>query len=150
MSRRLGVVAVALFLTASVVPVPVSAQNAPPPSAEDVIESARRAYSLPDPAAARAAACPVTRPGDDIVVCAPAPSGDFGVESGDDLERGGLRGAGRRAPDVATAYPGSVAATGCFIGPCPPPMPVLIDLAAIPEAPEGSDADLIARGEKRL
>ena len=41
---------------------------------------------------------------------------------------------------------GFVAARGCFIGPCPPPMPVLIDVGALPEAPPGSDADRAARG----
>ncbi|MXO97035.1 hypothetical protein GRI34_11470 [Erythrobacter aquimaris] len=41
---------------------------------------------------------------------------------------------------------GFVAARGCFIGPCPPPMPVLIDVRALPEAPPGSDADRVARG----
>ena len=35
---------------------------------------------------------------------------------------------------------------GCFIPPCPRPMPILIDLEALPEAPPGSDADRIARG----
>ena len=41
---------------------------------------------------------------------------------------------------------GVVAARGCFIPPCPPPMPILIDVEALPEAPPGSDADRIARG----
>lgn len=35
---------------------------------------------------------------------------------------------------------------GCFIPPCPKPMPILIDVKALPEAPPGSDADRIARG----
>lgn len=41
---------------------------------------------------------------------------------------------------------GVAVARGCFIPPCPRPMPVLIDVAALPEAPPGSDADRIARG----
>ena len=41
---------------------------------------------------------------------------------------------------------GPVVARGCFIPPCPPPMAVLIDIEALPEAPPGSDADRIARG----
>ena len=41
---------------------------------------------------------------------------------------------------------GPVVARGCFLPPCPRPMPVLIDLKAIPEAPPGSDADRIGRG----
>lgn len=42
----------------------------------------------------------------------------------------------------------SVTATGCFLQKCPKTF-VLIDLSAIPVAPEGSDADLIARGLMR-
>ena len=41
---------------------------------------------------------------------------------------------------------GVVVARGCFIPPCPKPMPILIDVTALPEAPPGSDADRIARG----
>ena len=36
---------------------------------------------------------------------------------------------------------------GCVIGGWAPPPIYVIDLAAIPEAPEGSDADKIAKGE---
>jgi len=54
-----------------------------------------------------------------------------------------------RAPDLRPKYPGIVVARGCFIPPCPPPPMVFIDVKALPEAPEGSDADLIAKGEKK-
>jgi hypothetical protein len=40
----------------------------------------------------------------------------------------------------------ATAGGGCLPGSCPPPMPELIDLKAIPEAPPGSDADRIGRG----
>ena len=52
-----------------------------------------------------------------------------------------------RAPDLRPVYPGPVVARGCFIPPCPPPAMIFIDVKALPEAPTGSDADLIARGE---
>jgi len=52
-----------------------------------------------------------------------------------------------RAPDLAPHYPGVVVARGCFIGPCAPPPMIFIDVKALPEAPAGSDADKIARGE---
>ena len=52
-----------------------------------------------------------------------------------------------RAPDLRPVYPGPVVARGCFIPPCPPPKMIFIDVKALPEAPAGSDADLIARGE---
>ncbi|WP_432201658.1 hypothetical protein ACRAQ7_05810 [Erythrobacter sp. W53] len=40
----------------------------------------------------------------------------------------------------------ATAGGGCLPGSCPPPMPELIDLKAIPEAPPGSDADRVGRG----
>ena len=54
-----------------------------------------------------------------------------------------------RAPDLRPVYPGPVVARGCFIPPCPPPKMIFIDVKALPEAPPGSDADLIARGEMK-
>ncbi len=52
-----------------------------------------------------------------------------------------------RAPDLRPVYPGPVVARGCVIPPCPPPPMIFIDVKALPEAPAGSDADLIAKGE---
>ena len=40
----------------------------------------------------------------------------------------------------------SVSIKGCFVPPCPTPMPDLIDVEGLPEAPPGSDADRIGRG----
>ena len=54
-----------------------------------------------------------------------------------------------RAPDLRPVYPGPVVARGCFIPPCPPPKMIFIDVKALPEAPAGSDADLIAKGEMK-
>lgn len=52
-----------------------------------------------------------------------------------------------RAHDFVPKYPGVVVARGCFIPPCAPPPMIFIDVKALPKAPEGSDADLIAKGE---
>ena len=41
---------------------------------------------------------------------------------------------------------GVTAARGCFIPPCPPPPALIIDVAALPEAPPGSDAERVGRG----
>lgn len=151
MSRR-AVAALGALLCGA----PLAAQDAPPPStasapapvtAEQALETAREVYGPPDPR--KRAECPPQRPGGEIVVCAQLEDPEqFRVQSSGDLdpEGAGARGGGPRAPDVGTVYPGVVVATGCFIPPCPPPMPVLIDLKAIPEAPPGSDADRIARG----
>lgn len=61
-------------------------------------------------------------------------------------DRHAARTQGQKPVDFEPYYPGVVVARGCFIPPCPPPMPVLIDLKAIPEAPPGSDADRVGRG----
>jgi len=87
---------------------------------------------------------------DEIVVCAPAdPEADRypGRESLESVQstNDGLP----RAPDLAPKYPGVVVARGCFIPPCPPPPMIFIDVKALPEAPPGSDADLIAKGEMK-
>lgn len=93
-----------------------------------------------------AEACPPPVPGGEIVVCAenedPA---KYRVAA---TPRDGT-GGDPRAPNLETQYPmvgPGVTFKGCFIPPCPPPMPTLIDLKAIPEAPPGSDADRVARG----
>lgn len=54
-----------------------------------------------------------------------------------------------QAPNVAGGgiFRGPATISGqCLIPPCPPPAALLIDVEALPEAPEGSDADRIARG----
>lgn len=56
---------------------------------------------------------------------------------------------GGSTPDVAGGgiFRGKATVSGqCFIPPCPPPPALLIDVEALPEAPDGSDADRIARG----
>lgn len=145
MSRRTGLALAALALAH-----PLAAQVTPPPvTAEEVLARAKEVYGVPD--TDNKEECPLPKPGDEIVVCGATEDGDqYAVPSSSDLDPTGLgaRGGGPRAPGVATDYPGAVAARGCFIPPCPPPMPELIDLKAIPEAPPGSDADLAARGEK--
>lgn len=54
-----------------------------------------------------------------------------------------------RAPDLFGIKKGAVTIKGCFLPPCPGEFMPLIDVAALPKAPEGSDADLIAKGEIR-
>lgn len=143
MSRRTG-----LALLVLVASFPLAAQDAAPPvTAERAIDAAQAAYGPPDSRATPE--CPPQQPGAEIVVCAEREEqSQFRVQSSGDLDPkgAGARGGVPRAPDVGTVYPGVVVARGCFIPPCPPPMAVLIDLKAIPEAPPGSDADRVARG----
>lgn len=115
----------------------------PMATAEEFIERARSFYSLEQDGAREA--CPESSE-NEIVVCHEIGDPErYRVPS--DTDRGVVRDEIPRAPDLEPKYPGVAVAKGCFIGPCPKPMPVMIDLKAIPEAPEGSDADLIARGE---
>lgn len=128
---------------------PGAAQDTPRAvTAEQALADAKEAYGPPDTRAS--AQCPPQQPGAEIVVCAvQQDQSQFRVESSGDLdpEGAGARGGVPRAPDVGHRYPpGQVSVSGCFIPPCPPPMPKIIDLKAIPEAPPGSDADRVARG----
>jgi hypothetical protein len=132
---------------ALLVSAPLAAQNAPPVTADEAVAVAQDAYGPPDSRAK--AECPAPRPGDEIVVCGQEQDNSaFRVQSSGDLDPTGKGAKDNvpRAPDVGTVYPGVVVARGCFIPPCPPPMPVLIDLKAIPEAPRGSDADRVGQG----
>lgn len=90
----------------------------------------------------------------EIVVCAPQPD-QFRVPStADDDPTGaaGTRDGQLHTPDVAGGgiFKGKATMGGlCVIPPCPPEQPYIIDLSTIPQAPAGSDADLISKGEKR-
>jgi hypothetical protein len=144
LSRRPGLLIAALLLSA-----PLDAQDVPAPTAEDVLAAGKEAYTLPDRKSPKDCASPQV--GAEIVVCGREDDGNaYPAHSSSDLDPtgAGAKDTIPRAPNVETMYPGVAVASGCFVGPCPPPMPVLIDLKAIPEAPPGSDADRIARGER--
>lgn len=120
-------------------------------TAEQVAERAQKAYGPPPPEPACAPA-----KGDEIVVCARQQDNSlFRVKSSSELDpesEEALKGGLPRAPDVA--------GPGIFTGPatvgklcipglqkCPPPPAIIIDFSALPEAPEGSDADRVGKGE---
>lgn len=89
----------------------------------------------------------------EIIVCAPDED-EFRIPSTGDDDPGGAgsRDGSLRAPDVAGEgiFKGKATMSGkCLIPPCPPEAAYIIDLSTIPEAPAGSDADKIAKGEKR-
>lgn len=92
-----------------------------------------------------------TRPGE-IVVCAPNQDQFRVPDTGDDpdqsIEEGDLAPADVGGRGI---FRGKSTMSGmCMIPPCPPEAPYIIDLSSIPEAPEGSDADKIAKGEMRV
>jgi hypothetical protein len=89
---------------------------------------------------------------DEIVVCGRdrgedqriPPSSETDPNSPQALRTGELK-----PPDFVPKYHGPVIARGCFIPPCPKPPVYYFDIAALPKAAEGSDADKIAKGEMR-
>ena len=130
------------------VPCPAFAQNAASESdrrVQDIVAAQKAQTDLRDKRCILGNAT-----ANEIVVCAPRdPDADRypGRETLESVQstNDGLP----RAPDLAPKYPGIVVARGCFIPPCPPPPMVFIDVKALPEAPPGSDADLIAKGEMK-
>ncbi|MEL7690245.1 hypothetical protein [Citromicrobium bathyomarinum] len=121
---------------------------------EDVVgpmlEEARKTYRVDPPEPERPADCPEAV-GNEILVCAPVESDPdryritSSLDKGDDshLSWGG------EAPDVSGPgiFKGPATVGGlCFIPPCPKDPVYVVDVAALPEAPPGSDADRIARG----
>jgi hypothetical protein len=86
----------------------------------------------------------------EIVVCRQLGEGTDGSWNREDYERRlAERTQGEQPVDVAGGgiFRGPATVGGlCLIPPCPPEAALLIDVEALPEAPEGSDADRIARG----
>lgn len=147
MSRRGWALPLTLLLLIRTNPAFGQAAVATDRKVEAMIARAREAYSVPDDRRRCAAAT-----SDEIVVCAPDHGERWRVPPTSETDPGShqaLRDGLPRAPNLEPHYPGIVIARGCFIPPCPPPPAYMIDLSTIPEAPAGSDADKIARGEMR-
>ncbi len=147
MSRRAGLAVLVVSIASS----PALSQEQPPVTAEQVSEDARKAYGPPPPEPACA-----PQVGDEIVVCARDQDNSlFRVKSSSELDP-----ASDEALDDGLPRAPNVAGPGIFTGPatvgglcipglqkCPPPPALFIDVSALPQAPEGSDADKIAKGE---
>ena len=117
-----------------------AAVNPAPATAEEVLERARTFYSLEQETAQ---VC-LEASGEEIVVCGESVDPErYRVPSPTDLGRtdDGIP----RAPNVS-GLPDCSRATCIRVGRQPRQVN-LIDLDAIPEAPPGSDADKIAKGE---
>lgn len=140
------------FAAAVALQVPLHAQDtAAPGTAEEALAAAKEEYGPPPPDPPKRADCddPV---GNEIVVCAGLEEqSQFRVRSSlDQGDESHLEWAGD-APDVSGPgiFKGKATASGCIKGvTCPPPPAYIFDITALPEAPPGSDADKIARGEK--
>lgn len=121
-----------------------AAATAPAPAitAEEALENARAAYSV-ETRREQARRCPDPRPGE-IVVCRVLEDPDeLRVPSETDL--GNPDDGMVRAPNVSGLPDCSQG--GCVRVGRKPPDPLIIDLKSIPEAPPGSDADRIGKGE---
>lgn len=140
--KRAGLWAIALLLAAPVRADPEEADR----KVAEMIEKAREVYGVRDPRAK----CRPSADSEEIVVCAdhgedqrvPSTSQsdpnsreaqqtlDNGVPRAPQLDRGSCKGK-----------------PGCVTGGWAPPPVYYIDMKAIPEPAEGSDADRIAKGE---
>lgn len=131
--------AIAVAAAAALLAHPAAAQEAPPPkTANPMLETARRVYSVRP---SRAESCPSEREGE-IVVCRRiedpetlrVPSATEAAIAAGKPVYDGLP----RAPDVF-GLPSCEIVKCIGFGSVPPP-PLIIDLKAIPEPPPGSDA----------
>lgn len=147
MSRSAGLAAVIAIIASD----PALSQDQPPVTVDQVVQSAQKAYGPPPPQPACA-----PQADNEIVVCAREQDNSlFRVKSSSELDpesKDAVDDGLPRAPDLS--------GPGIFTGPatvgglcipglqkCPPPPALMIDLTALPEAPEGSDADKIGKGE---
>lgn len=116
---------------------------APSVTADEALRNAQAFYSVTPP---RPKPCPAGT-GSEIVVCRELEDAKKQYVPSD-LDNGKPDDGVPRAPDVSgLPQGGMVVMRGCFIPPCPGPPPLIIDLKSIPEAPAGSDADRIAKGQ---
>ena len=140
------------LLMALAVPSALAAQDAAPATAtaDEAIADAQAAYGPQDTRAKPK--CGTPGPGGEIVVCGTTEDPDkYRVKSSEDLDPSKTKDVVPRAPDLynlpVPAMVGvGISVKGCFLPPCPAPMPLLIDLKKIPEAPPGSDADRVGKG----
>jgi hypothetical protein len=120
---------------------------APPAAAQDVgaeraVAQARRVYTVES---GRKHCSPAPDAKGDIVVCAPDHGEDQRIpptSESDTNSREALRDGRPHAPQFDKGY----CAKCAHFGKVPPPV-YYFDIKALPEAPAGSDADKVARGE---
>jgi hypothetical protein len=144
-----------LLAIAAISPAPAIAQAASQPSEADraIAEQMMSAGGQITRDTSRNHCLRTIRQGE-ITVCAPDED-EFRIPSTADSDpdsAAALNDGRLHAPDVAGdgIFKGKSTMAGmCMLPPCPPEQPYLIDLSTIPEAPAGSDADKIAKGEMR-
>jgi hypothetical protein len=108
-----------------------------------MIENERHYFDLARPVTG----CSSARSNDEIVVCATRRP-DPRYDPPPPRRRPDAKAIAFGAPPAGRGVGASVTIRGCFLQKCPRKL-YFIDLKAIPEAPPGSDAAKIARGEMR-
>lgn len=148
MSRMAGHIAGLMLLPLAMIPASLAAQDQGR-SAEDMLETARESYG---PAPPKPRCDPDSEDPTVIVVCAELEEQEqFRVRSDEQAEDDYARDTMNRGrPQVPMD---KIDGPGIFQGPAtfklaPPEAPLIIDLEEIPDAPEGSDADMIGKGER--
>jgi hypothetical protein len=128
--------------------VPLAAQDGGR-SAEDMVETAKKSYG---PAAPKKRCDQESQDPDVIVVCGELEAQEqFRVRTDEEAENEyAAQTQNRDSPKVPSDV---IDGPGIFKGPAtfsltPPTPALIIDLEEIPDAPEGSDADLIGKGDK--
>lgn len=126
-----------------------AAAQGQPATADTALAQAREAYGPPpdtEPCTAEQEAASIAG---EIVVCRRKPSDEHRLRSSEDARRryaAATKDAGDpRAPDFA-GPPCDTRQAGCIGFGWVPPRAIVIDFAALPEAPPGSDAERIAQG----
>ena len=151
MSRagRIACLCLAPFGTGAVAQAEPEAQTGTPPQRIDILIDTEPAPDLPPECETDQDAAQVSG---EIVVCGTRSGTENRLYDKETAERRHAeRTKGRMPMDVNLDFGipmvgAGISMKGCFIPPCPTPMPILIDIEALPEAPPGSDADRVARG----
>ncbi|WP_228242651.1 hypothetical protein [Porphyrobacter sp. GA68] len=141
-----------LLLLALACPAPVlAAPKAEPPQSVDLLEHARRLPAVPPETEPCEAEQDTAAIAGEIVVCRRVSDGAEHRlrnpgEARSRYAAATMDAGDPRAPDLEPKYSGVVVSRGCFIPPCPKSRAIVIDFAALPETPPGSDAERIANG----
>lgn len=122
-------------------------------TAEQAIETAKETYGPHVPNSQTK--CPKPTSSDEIIVCRELEEqSQFRVKSTSQLDPKSHEALNNGIPDAPNVTSpgldqyGQVTMRGCGLQKCPPPPAYMIDFSTLPEPPEGSDADLISKGEK--
>ncbi|HTM95469.1 MAG TPA: hypothetical protein VL100_06610 [Croceibacterium sp.] len=137
----------AFLLLVALLPASLAAQDRGA-STQEMVDKAKQSYG---PAPPKPRCDKESQDPDVIVVCGELEEQEqFRVRSDEDAENDYARETMNKG---AAPPPPNVDGDGIFKGPAtfklaPPVAPLIIDLEDIPDAPEGSDADRIGKGEK--